>query len=572
MVLDKKIQYFIWIAWVIIFPAGLWICHELEPPTLDLINTDFYIFVLLMIPAALIPIIINKTLLSVIQWITLAVFLKFGLYAELILGQIVVLLVLSRVHLTKDQLYRFPLNSSMFVIVSIVSACVYYLLGGTHETSAISNLSFIRLAAIYLAVYFFLNQFMIFFCYRLLFKEKVSIFSAELLWESLIQIVTFPIGIILYFLYNNIGIISAVLIGFPVISMLLVLKYYNTTKQMNNHLQKAVEFGHQLTERLKSNEVLEVFIHNLLKMFPIDYLYILDNVNGEQLELIHSYENGENVDIESSPIRKFDGIAGMVWANEEAVLFGEKKEWEKLSSGYIPNDMESVLTVPMMKNNEVTGVLTIGTKRKRTYEKYHLMIIDILCSYLAIAFENARHYERTKFQSERCQLTNLYNARVFTEKLEENFDKLNNGEVDGLSLLLIDIDHFKMVNDTYGHQSGDEILIQVADLLKNIVNVKGLLARYGGEEFVILLPNVNKEDADLFAERIRETIENRTFTMYDNLSDTRRKLTARITVSIGVASSPTDTDDPMALLRYADRALYIGAKRVGRNKAAKYVS
>lgn len=198
------------------------------------------------------------------------------------------------------------------------------------------------------------------------------------------------------------------------------------------------------------------------------------------------------------------------------------------------------------------------------------MLIDILCSYLAVAFDNARHYEKTKYQSERDPLTNLYNARVISDRIEDAFTKLHEGQIKTLALLMVDIDHFKAVNDTYGHESGNVVLQQVANLLGKIVGNKGILGRYGGEEFTILLFDYTKKQAIDFAEYIRKTIEEYTFTLYDDLAEVRRKINIHLTVSIGVAVVPDDTEEMMELIRVADRALYLGAKQIGRNKVAEY--
>ncbi|WP_258757349.1 GGDEF domain-containing protein [Cytobacillus firmus] len=137
------------------------------------------------------------------------------------------------------------------------------------------------------------------------------------------------------------------------------------------------------------------------------------------------------------------------------------------------------------------------------------MIVDILCSHYAIAIENAKHYEETKAISERCALTKLFNYRYMEAKLNEEFSRLRNGERELLSLIILDIDHFKKVNDTYGHQSGNEILCQLADRLGNLIDTAGIAARYGGEEFVVLMPDTSKEDTLAWSELIRQTIANR---------------------------------------------------------------
>jgi len=572
MVVKKKTQMIIWFVWAILFSFSFWFAYNVAPPVEEFRTFDYIIFALLMISASLITIVVNGTALSFTQWASLVIFLKFGLLAEIIAGQLIVLIVMLRVRLTKEQGYKIALNSSMLLAISLLSAGVFYLFGGNHENYSIRDTEFILLSGLYLLSTFVFNQLILQTVYRVLFKSRRSIFSKDIKWEAISQLIAYPLGLILYFLYNSVGITSVLLIGIPVVSMLLIVNIYNESQEKNNYLQKAVEVGHLLTERLKADEVIEVFIQNLLELFPSDYLYVLDKTEEDWLELIRSYERGEYVKLDIPPMKKNEGIAGLAWATQKALLYREKKQWQSIVSGYIPEDAESLLVVPIVKNNDVTGVIFLGSSKKQIYDKFHLMIVDILSSYFAIALENARHYEKTKFQSERDSLTNLYNARVFNEKMEEFGEKFLNGELDTLSVLLIDVDHFKLVNDTYGHESGNKILFQLSELLRNLVGTKGILARYGGEEFAILMPNVSKEEALLFGEYIRETIENRPFVMYDDLSEVRRKLTVRITVSIGVASAPEDSDDPSSLIRYADRALYIGAKRVGRNKVANYVS
>ncbi|WP_020153820.1 sensor domain-containing diguanylate cyclase [Caldibacillus debilis] len=571
MVIGRKKKWIIWLAWAVVVPASFLYASQVSPLPSSFNAGDFIILVLLMIPAALLPVIINQTPISFTQWIVLVVFLQFGLLAEMILTQFSILITMIRLRLSRDQYFRFPLNSAMFSAVSVLSGTVYYLLGGTHNPGASVDVSFFLLAFVYVFAYYLLNQLFFNFIHSFIYSVKISFFSKDLVWETLSLFVAYPIGVILYILYNSAGNISVLLVGIPVILMLLVLHNYNRASIMNEYLQKAVELGHRLTEKLKFDEVLEIFVKNVLKMFPANYLYILEVVDDERLEYIRCYEKGEFAEVKPPPLKKNEGIGGLVWSAKRGMLFHERREWQQMEKEGFPDDLESLLAVPMMKNNRVTGVILLGSKRKRVYDKFQLAIFDILCSYLAISLDNAKHYEKTKDESIRCPLTKLYNARYFHDKLEEIFEKLRNGEMPSVSLLLIDIDHFKMVNDTYGHQSGNEILCQMADLLKSIIQSKGIVARYGGEEFAVILPGYKKEEASSFAEYIRKTIESRSFVMYNDLAEVRRKLSVRVTVSIGVSAAPADTDEPMALLRCADRALYIGAKRVGRNKVAKYV-
>lgn len=121
------------------------------------------------------------------------------------------------------------------------------------------------------------------------------------------------------------------------------------------------------------------------------------------------------------------------------------------------------------------------------------------------------------------------------------------------------------------HQSGNEILVQMAKRIRSLIGNRGTVARYGGEEFVILLPDTNKKSALRLAEIVRLTIANRPFSTQNFLDFDEKYESVDITVSIGVASAPNDADDALALIRHADRALYIGAKREGKNRVAEYV-
>lgn len=571
MVLDRRTQIFIWVAWFAVFPIGLWTAYKISPPTHFYHHFDFLVTTGLSCIVALIPIVVNQIPFSVTQWLTIFVFLKYGLFAEVILAQIITFIVLLRLRLPKEKRYNFPLNSIMFMIVSLVSGAIFYIFGGEHVQAGNLTINFVVLAGLYMASYFIINQILFTGAFSFLYKTRKPLITKAFLWEGLIHLIAFPVGITLFFLYDLVGVSSFLLVGAPIISTQLILLKYNTSKEINQYLQKAVETGHRLTERLKFEEVLNTFIDHLLNMFPADYLYIFDDMNDDRLQVVRCYENGEFITRKFSSIKKGEGIIGQVWATGQFAFYRDKQQWKNINTEGIPEEMESVLVVPIIKNNLVSGVLFLGTQNKVDYQKYHLMILDILCSYLAVALENARHYEKTKKESERDPLTKLYNARVCRRELRDAFNRLHIGKLKCISLLMLDIDYFKSINDQYGHQSGNEILIQMSDLLRKIVGNRGTLTRYGGEEFIIILPDIKKDEAIQMGESIRQTIENYPFHMHDNLTDERKTLSKKITVSIGIASAPADTDDAISLIRYADRALYLGAKRVGRNKVAEYV-
>lgn len=149
------------------------------------------------------------------------------------------------------------------------------------------------------------------------------------------------------------------------------------------------------------------------------------------------------------------------------------------------------------------------------------------------------------------KLTGLKNRRFFQEKLEDQISLYNNtGEV--FSLLILDIDHFKKVNDTYGHQVGDEVLVQLAQVLTMQKRETDIVARYGGEEFVVILPNTAIEESKIIAEQLRQSVE---FSQWK---------IGNITLSIGIATFTTE-DSASTILQKADQALY-ASKANGRNR------
>ncbi|MGI9953199.1 GGDEF domain-containing protein [Moorellaceae bacterium AZ2] len=158
-------------------------------------------------------------------------------------------------------------------------------------------------------------------------------------------------------------------------------------------------------------------------------------------------------------------------------------------------------------------------------------------------------------------LTQLSNQRYFDHMLEKLTQELHN-KLSALSILMVDIDHFKEVNDKYGHLVGNQVLMEVGDLLKRQVRGRDVVARYGGEEFALILPGVDCGQAQQVAERIRKAIEEHVFARDKGVE-------VRLTVSIGIAAWPQDAREKTELLSRADAALYM-AKRAGRNTICAY--
>ncbi len=177
---------------------------------------------------------------------------------------------------------------------------------------------------------------------------------------------------------------------------------------------------------------------------------------------------------------------------------------------------------------------------------------------LKLCLERIRLYDKLQQLSIYDSLTKIYNRRHFMERFQEEFERAKKFNHD-LSFLMIDIDHFKKINDSYGHLVGDAVLQEVARLIK--ANIRGidLAARFGGEEFSVVLPETDKAGAIMLAERINREVSRRALAAFDE------KIS--VSISIGLASFPQNSIHPDVLLETADKALY-KAKVSGRNRVS----
>ena len=205
------------------------------------------------------------------------------------------------------------------------------------------------------------------------------------------------------------------------------------------------------------------------------------------------------------------------------------------------------------------GIIGIGSKLyEKEFTQTDFELFHVLTNIITISIENALHYEEAKNLSLTDGMTNLHNYRYFTIRLKEELNRAKRNKTK-VSLLILDLDHFKNYNDTLGHQAGDEALRTLGRVLKSTIRDEDVVSRYGGEEFCIILPGISKDDIYPLGERVRSIIELHQF--YKE----RVQPEGRITVSLGGATYPDDAKDGDELVLKADQALY-KAKDHGRNR------
>ncbi|OIN98278.1 MAG: hypothetical protein AUJ49_13615 [Desulfovibrionaceae bacterium CG1_02_65_16] len=214
-----------------------------------------------------------------------------------------------------------------------------------------------------------------------------------------------------------------------------------------------------------------------------------------------------------------------------------------------------LLMLPLSAGGEGFGCLALLTDKDLRLAKDQVQTLNAAVNHLALALRNALLFRQMKSMADHDGLTRIANRRRFEERLQEEAQRHDRYDLP-LSLILMDLDHFKVINDTYGHQTGDAVLRGTAALLVESLRSTDLPARYGGEEFAVILPHTSRDQAALLAERIRMRVADRNFG--ENQAE------VRLTVSAGVAAlGPGARSEELVSL--ADQALYL-AKNGGRNR------
>jgi len=344
------------------------------------------------------------------------------------------------------------------------------------------------------------------------------------------------------------------------------LKNISILHQMDTERSKFIAF-YNLTKRLGStlrfDEIFDIVVESSMGIIDYDMAAFILKEDQDTLR-IASAKGLMAAELFDRKLRPDESIAGAVLKNGKSLLFqnlqGSKREASLFP--WISLPIRSLLCLPLIVKEDTIGVFVLASKRENYFSQYVVNIFEVIAAHTAIALSNARMYQQMEKMATIDGLTGLFNHRCFQERLSDELERAERYK-EKLSLLLLDIDHFKKVNDTYGHPAGDKILKEVAKILNSSVRGVDVAARYGGEEFAVVLVNTGSKGALETAERIRKIMEGSKF-------DTG-STNIRITGSMGIAVFPDDTgmldqnSNQRLLISRADSALYT-AKEEGRNR------
>ncbi len=323
------------------------------------------------------------------------------------------------------------------------------------------------------------------------------------------------------------------------------------------------EIGKALTSTLEIREVLKMIMQKVSELLkPQNWsLLLLDDKTGE---LYFEAAVGEGADlIKGLRVKLGEGIAGWVAREGQPVLVPDVQQDPRFAVRFDDASQfktSAVLAVPIRSKQRTLGVIELingGASLGKGFSDDDVRTLASIADYAAIALENARNFQRLQELTVIDDHTGLYNSRHLHRQMEVELVRARRF-AHPVALIFFDLDHFKAVNDTYGHQRGSALLREVGQVLTATLRTVDVPVRYGGDEFVVLLPETDRAQATLCAERLRKAISERYFLQPEGLS-------VRLTASFGVAAFPEDAAGEEDLMRKADFAMY-KAKEAGRDQ------
>lgn len=323
-------------------------------------------------------------------------------------------------------------------------------------------------------------------------------------------------------------------------------KLHEQANVLIGELRLINELTQRLNRSLKLTDTMQFASTELLNIFQSDFCCIYQYDMASNRFVVMS-SNVPEMTGESYPID--NGFCGVLWSTKEPIILSDYRSATPVSSQLMElTGSRSLLASPLLLNGDVIGAVMIAKREPNHFSYDNYKLLQVLSAHLGLAMSNATLHAEVRRMVITDNLTGLFARHYLNERIGRKQLRDHSG-----SLIVVDIDHFKRVNDTYGHQVGDDILTQVSGIIRSSIRDSDIAARWGGEELAIYLPLLSLEQTERVAERIRHRVESET--------------NPQVTVSCGIAEWRS-TDDKVSvesLFYKADMALY-DAKHQGRNR------
>jgi diguanylate cyclase (GGDEF)-like protein len=307
-----------------------------------------------------------------------------------------------------------------------------------------------------------------------------------------------------------------------------------------------------LTSSLDLDSILQTIMEKMAEYFRPDTWSLL-MVDDQRDELYFAIAVGSAAEaLKNVRLKVGEGIAGWVAKHGERLVVPDvytDPRFAKRIDEMTKWETRSIICVPLRSKHRVLGVIQLVNVDMKHFTDQEEFFLQSLCDYAAIAIENARSVEKIQELTITDDCTGLYNARHLYKTLETEVYRSARFGYE-FTVLFIDLDHFKQVNDTHGHLVGSKLLAEIGYLIKAQLRLIDYAFRYGGDEFVILLPQTTKDAALVVARRLRDTLRTTLFCQEEGLN-------LNVRASIGVATYPHDAKTPHDVIRQADEMMYL---------------
>lgn len=323
------------------------------------------------------------------------------------------------------------------------------------------------------------------------------------------------------------------------------------SRQMD-HLRVFHEVARALTQTLELEEILLAIMEKMAQFFGPERWSML-MVDEKAQQLYYAIAVGEDAEtLKGLRIPLGEGVAGWVASTGNPLVVPDvslDEQWSAFSKAHPELNIQSIACVPVRSGDKTLGVIQLLNSKLDLLSEYSISFLRLLCDYAAIAIQNARSVERIHELTITDDCTGLFNARHLYTLLDEQLAERKQNPAHQFSLLFLDLDRFKQVNDTHGHLIGSRLLSEVGGVMKRTLGPANFCVRYGGDEFVALLPGMDKKTAIEATTHLWEQLRQEKFLSGAGLN-------LNLAGSFGLATFPEDGETVQTIIRSADTEMY----------------